>query len=93
VSFIVRIKSLSSASLAKVFGIMYLIFGIILSPFLILMASAESGTVGIAESVFFIVFTIIFYGIFGLIGGFILGIVNNFIAKQFGGIEVEVEAA
>jgi len=75
VSFIVRIKSLSSASLAKVFGIMYLIFGIILSPFLILMASAESGTVGIAESVFFIVFTIIFYGIFGLIGGFVLGIV------------------
>ena len=54
---------------------MYLIFGIILSPFLILMASAESGTVGIADSVFFIVFTIIFYGIFGLIGGFVLGIV------------------
>ncbi|WP_269849936.1 hypothetical protein [Methanosarcina horonobensis] len=36
---------------------------------------------------------ILFYGIAGGIGGFLIGAIYNFIAKRFGGIEMELETA
>ena len=36
---------------------------------------------------------IIFYGIARAIGGFLIGVIYNFVAKKFGGIEMEIETA
>ncbi|HII81303.1 MAG TPA: hypothetical protein HA261_13185 [Methanosarcina sp.] len=86
----VQIKSLNSVSLAKVLGLMYLILAVIVSPFIIVMVSLEE-SIGFAESIFVILFFVAFYGIAGGIGGFLIGVVYNFIAKRFGGIEIEIE--
>ncbi|AKB78171.1 hypothetical protein MSHOH_1688 [Methanosarcina horonobensis HB-1 = JCM 15518] len=88
----VQIKSLNSTSLAKVLGLMYLILAVIFSPFILLMASA-GGQIGLTESVIMILAIILFYGIAGGIGGFLIGAIYNFIAKRFGGIEMELETA
>ena len=88
----VRIKSLNSASMAKVLGLMYLILAVIFSPFILLMASAE-GPIGLTESIVIAIAIILFYGIAGGIGGFLIGIIYNFIARKFGGIEMEIETA
>lgn len=89
----VQVISLSSASLAKVCGLMYLILAVIVSPFIILMAISEDGTFDPAAATFAIIFVVLFYGIAGVIGGFLTGITYNFIAKKFGGIEMEIETA
>lgn len=86
----IQIKSLNSVSLAKVLGLMYLILAVIVSPFIIVMVSLEE-SIGFAESIFVILFFVAFYGIAGGIGGFLIGVVYNFIAKRFGGIEIEIE--
>lgn len=88
----VRIKSLNSASMAKVLGLMYFILAVIFSPFILLMASAE-GPIGLTESIVIAIAIILFYGIAGGIGGFLIGVIYNFIARKFGGIEMEIETA
>ncbi len=87
----VQIKSLNSKSLAKVSGLMYLILAVIFSPFILLMANAEDKALGLTGSIFVIIFFVLFYGIVGVIGGFLTGVIYNFIAKKFGGIEMEIE--
>lgn len=87
-----HITSLNSKSLAKVLGLIYLILALIFSPFILLMASAE-GAIGLAETAIIILAGIIFYGIAGAIGGFLIGVIYNFVAKKFGGIEMEIETA
>lgn len=88
----VQVKSLNSISLAKVLGLMYLILAVIMSPFILLMVSLEE-PIAFSESVFVILFIVAFYGIAGGIGGFLIGVIYNFIAKKFGGIEMEIETA
>lgn len=86
-----QIKSFNSISLAKVLGLVYLILAVIISPIIFLMASAGGGTLHLTEIIFVIMFFVLFYGIIGVIGGFLLGVIYNFIAKKFGGIELEIE--
>lgn len=71
---------------------MYLILSaIILLPVtLIFLLNTEK--LGLAASVSLILFVPI-YGIIGIIAGFLIGITYNFIAKKFGGIEVEIETS
>jgi hypothetical protein len=88
----VQIKSLNSTSLAKVLGLMYLILAVVASPFILLMISLEE-PIGFAESIFIILFVVAFYGIAGGIGGFLIGVIYNFVAGKFGGIEMELETA
>ncbi|HIH74022.1 MAG TPA: hypothetical protein HA306_01625 [Methanosarcina sp.] len=85
-----KIKSLNSASLAKVPGLTYLILAVIFSPFIHFMANVE-GQTGLTESLIIILAVILFYGIAGVIGGFLIGVIYNLIAKKFGGIEIEFE--
>ena len=87
----VRIKSLNSASLAKVLGLMYLIMAILFSPFVLLMASTDG--LGLAGGVFIAILLVLFYGIAGGIAGFLIGTIYNLIANKFGGIEMEIETA
>ena len=88
----VRITSLNSKSLAKVLGLIYLILALIFSPFILLMMCAE-GPIGLTESLLIMIVVVIFYGIAGGIGGFLIGVIYNFVAKKFGGIEMEIETA
>ncbi|KKG10910.1 hypothetical protein EO98_19455 [Methanosarcina sp. 2.H.T.1A.6] len=78
--------------MAKVFGLMYLILAVVFSPFILLMISAE-GPIGLTESILVIIGVVLFYGIAGGIGGFLIGVIYNFVAKKFGGIEMEIETA
>ena len=87
----VQIKSFNSTSLAKVLGLMYLILAVIISPVVLLMVSAEDGALDLTESILVIIVIVLFYGIAGVIGGFLIGVIYNFIAKKFGGIELEIE--
>ncbi|KKH96038.1 hypothetical protein EO95_07205 [Methanosarcina sp. 1.H.T.1A.1] len=78
--------------MAKVFGLMYLILAVVFSPFILLMMSAE-GPIGLTESILVIIGVVLFYGIAGGIGGFLISVIYNFVAKKFGGIEMEIETA
>jgi hypothetical protein len=89
----VQIKSLKSTSLAKVLGLIYLTLAVIFSPLILLMASMEEGALGLTESIIIMIVVVLFYGIAGGIGGFLIGVIYNFIAKKFGGIEMELETA
>lgn len=86
-----RITSLNSTSLAKVLSLMYLSLAIVFSPFILLMVSMDG--IGLTEGIFAMVLLIVFYGIGGAIAGFLIGTIYTFIAKQVGGIEMEIETA
>jgi hypothetical protein len=78
-------------SLAKVLGLIYFILAILFSPFVLLMMITEGP--GLTEGIFAVIFVVLIYGIAGAIAGFLIGIIYNFIAKKFGGIEMEFETA
>lgn len=86
-----RITSLNSMSLAKVLSLMYLTLAIVFSPFLLLVSTMD-GT-GLTEGIFVIVLFVVFYEIAGAIAGFLIGTIYTVIAKQVGGIEMEIETA
>ncbi|WP_292387905.1 hypothetical protein [Methanosarcina sp. UBA5] len=86
-----RITALNSTSLAKVLSLMYLCLAIVFSPLILFMVSMD-GT-GLTEGIFVIVFFVVLYGIAGAIAGFLIGTVYNLVAKQVGGIEMEIETA
>ncbi len=85
--FMAHIKSINSVSLGKVLGLMYMILSLVFSPFFFLIA-AETTSISGAVVVLFI---IVFYGVMGVIAGLLIGIIYNFIAGRFGGIELEIE--
>lgn len=87
----VKIKSLNSKSLAKVYGIAYLIIATIVAPFFLFITSIEDEAFNLTSSIFVTIFFVFFYGIVGAIGGFLISIIYNFIAKNYGGIEIETE--
>jgi len=84
-----HIKSINSVSLGKVLGIMYMILSLVFSPFFFLIAAQTTSVSGASV----VLFIIVFYGIMGVIAGLLIGIIYNFIAGRFGGIELEIEAS
>ena len=86
-----HIRSINSTSLGKVLGLMYLILSLVFSPFFFLIATSEGP--GPSESAGIIVFIIVLFGVMGGIAGLLIGIIYNFIAGRFGGIELEIEAS
>jgi hypothetical protein len=78
-------------SLAKVLSLMYLSLAIVFSPFILLMVTMDG--IGLTEGIFAMVLLIVFYGIGGAIAGFLIGTIYTLIAKQVGGIEMEIETA
>ncbi len=89
------ITKISSKSLAKLFGLMYAIFGLIAGLFMFIafiLSSAESeGGAGILFGIAAPIFLPIIYGLMGWIGGYITGGIYNVLAKRVGGIQMEVE--
>ena len=87
------LRRVDPASLAKVFGVLYAIFGLIagvlIGLFGGLLASATGGDAGFGF--FSIIVFPILYGIGGFIGGFLTAIIYNFIADRVGGVELELD--
>lgn len=101
-----RIRKLGVLSIAKMYGVMCLVIGLLIGImyglFIILYsllgASMVGGDAGLLVGGGGVVFGVavmigipIFYGCFGFIAGAILALVYNVLAGFVGGIEIEVE--
>ena len=97
-----RLTRIAPMPVAKIFGILYALFGLIFLPFFAIAGIAglfvESGetTAGAAGMMaggmiaMAVVFPIM-YGVMGFIGGLIVAGLYNLTARWVGGIEFEVE--
>lgn len=106
-SRIMRIRNVDPLSLAKIQGVLGLIFGLIIGGILALLSlalagvasqsGAPGGTQGGALAVFaaFGIFSIVLYPLFYGVGGFLAGLIGalvyNLCAKVVGGVEITVE--
>lgn len=87
-----KVKRIGVLSLAKIFGLLYAIFGLIFGALLAVLSlfglnAEETGLFFGAASI--IIFPII-YGILGFIGGLITAFFYNLVAGKIGGLEVEI---
>ena len=94
----VKITKVDPFSLAKILGILYaffgLIIGILMSLFMVVpssMMGSAGGFSGLLMGLGVIITVPVFYGIMGFISGIIMAIPYNIIANWIGGLEVEVE--
>ena len=97
-----RLKRIAPMPVAKIFGILYALFGLIFLPFFAIAwlagffadsGEASAGAAGLMV-VGMIVMAVIFpimYGVMGFFGGLIVAGLYNLIARWVGGIEFEVE--
>ncbi len=87
-----KVKRIGVLSLAKILGLLYTIFGLILGASLAVVSlfglSADESVLFFG-SASIIIFPIL-YGVMGFIGGLITGFFYNFIAGKIGGLEVEL---
>ena len=90
------IKRIAPGSLAKILGLMYAVVGLLIGLFVLLVSIfASSSEVKEMDFVFLgtaapIVLPLA-YGIMGWISGYIGAWIYNFVAKNMGGVQVEVE--
>ena len=88
-----KVKKIGVLSFAKILGLLYAIFGLIVGALFSLFPL--TGFVGAADvGLFFgtasiIIFPII-YGIMGFIGGLITAFFYNLVAGKIGGLELEI---
>jgi hypothetical protein len=96
-----QLRSVGAASCAKIFAVLYGIFGILMGIVfcLIFLLGALAGSPGLPErrgavgfllGVGSIIFFPIFYALIGAVGGLIGAALYNFVAKHMGGIEIEL---
>lgn len=91
-----RIKSIKGKSLAKVLGLLYFFTGIVIGLLLliVLLVARPEDTSGfgvLGSGVIAPILLSLVYGVMGYVMGFFIAWVYNFIAKKFGGIEIETE--
>lgn len=96
------LKSINPVSLAKIWGILYAIIGLIVGAIFAMIAFFASAVgSGLDQDIppffgmFFgagaLIMMPIFYGILGFIAGLLGALIYNVIAKTVGGIEIELE--
>lgn len=92
------IKSVDTISVAKVFGFLYALLGIVVGGFIALLSLAGAGLGQNADAGMMAVFGVgavvalpIFYGICGFIGGLLMGLLYNVTSGIVGGIEFETD--
>jgi len=96
-----QLRSVGPASCAKIFAVMYGLFGILMGAFFSLIfmfgalagpnfAPERRGVVGLILGAGSIVFFPILYAVIGAIGGLIGSALYNVVAKYVGGIEIEL---
>ncbi len=89
------LKRIVPKTLARLLGIMYFIFGALLSIiFGIIAITPGQGTEEFSstDALFFVIAIPVFYGILGWAGGYATAWLYNIITKRFGGIEFELES-
>lgn len=91
------VTRIDPVSLAKIFGILYAVFGVVyglmLAGFSALMAAS-----GVSEMAVFAGFGLVgviaspvLFGISGFLGGLLMGFLYNLVAGWIGGVQVEVD--
>ncbi len=94
------LRRIDPLSLAKVFGLLYTLLGLLAGAAISLFAIAgalstiQSDSAGFMGFVFgagAIVIVPLFYGALGFVGGFITAIFYNLVAKLAGGVVLELE--
>jgi hypothetical protein len=88
-----EIKRIIPASLAKVFGALYGLLGLI-AGFIFLIISliaVVSGHPGGLFGFIAVVLIPLIYGVLGLVLGYLMALLYNFVAKKVGGIKFEIE--
>lgn len=96
------VRRVGAVSLAKVFGVLYCLLGLIIGGFFALFSllgagiGAASGSdqawFGALFGVGAIIFFPILYGVIGFIAWWIGGALYNFVAGMVGGVVVELES-
>lgn len=87
-----RIKRFSIGQSAKFLAVLYALFGLIFTPFFLLMGMFAPEGSGSFGTMFAIAMPII-YAVMGVVGGVIGAALYNLVAGWVGGIEVEIEEA
>ncbi len=92
------IKKIGVLSLAKIFGILYVLLGLIVGAFMSLFAligfatsNPKAGIFGALFGIGAIILLPIFYGVLGFVSGIISAALYNLIVKWVGGLEIETE--
>jgi hypothetical protein len=90
------IKSVGVLSVAKIFGAIYGVMGLIFLPFFLLMsalvpAQNAQNPFGMIAGLVFGLFAPVFYAVLGFVLGAISAFFYNLLAKWVGGIQVQVE--
>ena len=87
-----QIKRFSIGQSAKFLAVLYALFGLIFTPFFLLIDMfAPEGSGGFG-TMFALAMPII-YGVMGIVGGALGAVLYNLVAGWVGGIEVEIEQA
>jgi hypothetical protein len=84
-----HIKSFNVLQTAKVLGALYFALGLVFLPFVVLSILTARGGPSLG-SLALAVFSPLIYGVLGFVLGALVAWLYNIIAKQLGGIEVEV---
>jgi len=93
-----KIKKIKAVSMAKIFGVMYGIIGLIIGAIITLMTATRMFVLSSNDAMavlFFglgaIVMLPVVYGAFGFLGGLIGAWIYNLTARLTGGLEIEIE--
>jgi hypothetical protein len=90
------IKSVGVLSVAKIFGAIYGVMGLIFLPFFLLMSALipnrnGQNPFGMIGGLVFGLFAPIFYAVMGFVMGAISAFLYNLLAKWVGGVQVQVQ--
>ncbi len=87
-----RLTRIGPLKAGIVLSILYGVLGLLLAPFMLLMAmlGKGAGAKGAVVGVVFAIFIPVLYAVIGFVGGVICAAVYNLIAKWTGGLEFEI---
>ena len=91
-----EIKKIDILSLAKIFGVLYFLLGLIVGFIfffisLVGLIFSENSSGAMGSGVLSIILFPLFYGFTGFISGIIMGFIYNFISDWIGGIKLELK--
>ena len=87
-----KVKRIGVLSLAKIFGLLYALMGLILGALFAVLSlfGFNADETGLFFGTASIIIFPILYGIMGFVGGLITAFFYNLVASKIGGLEVEI---
>jgi len=86
-----EIKSLDIMSVAKIFGVMGFIGGIIVGIFLMIFGTASAGALGFGVGLAGLIVSVVLYTIIGFIGGLVGAFIYNIVVGFVGGVKIDLQ--